>query len=134
MSDFCGDVLLRFSDDGADIVFEDGGVKSCDGIETAVVLSLFSASDWWGNYVKGTKKNEKIKSDFCEFLNGAPLTSGNLVRARKAAQGDLKWICDEKAAQKVNVSLRALGAKSAELSAEIVVNEKGENQAFLVNW
>lgn len=129
---FEGDVLLKSTLDGDDIVLEDGLIKDCRNFDTAVLLSLFGGNKkdlnarpketWWGNLVPGTKKAEWIQSEFGAMVEGLPLTSGNLRAAQAAAGRDLDWIKKEAGADKINASLKAVNAARVNLSCEIKKN------------
>ena len=131
---FEGDVYLVATPDGGDIVIEDGLVKDCHNFDTAVFLSLFGGNEndtdgreketWWGNLIPGTKREEWMQSEFGAMVTGYPLTSGNIQKAKAAAERDLDWIKSEAGADKINVSLAAESAKSVLLSARITQNGK----------
>lgn len=126
---FGGDVLLLDTQDGADIVVEDGLIKECRTFDTAVYLSLFGGNKgdlagrptetWWGNLVPGTRRNEWMHSEFGAMVAGIPLTGANLRKAADAAARDLGWVKSDAGADGVSVSLRAESARRVRLVAEI---------------
>lgn len=128
-NEFAGDVLLVSTPDGGDIVIENGLVKDCRNFDTAAYLSLFGGNTddingreketWWGNLIPGTKKNEWMRSEFGATVEGLPLTSGNLRRAREAAGRDLDWIKGDAGADDVSVSLAAECQARVRLLAEV---------------
>ena len=131
---FSGDVLLKATDNGGDIVIEDGLVVDCTDFSSAAYLSLFGGNEddevgreketWWGNLVPGTLKSEKHVSAFQSIIRGCPLTAINLRKAQEAAVSDLNWFIDEKIADEIAVSIRAEGVKQVVLSVVIKKDEK----------
>lgn len=128
-NDFMGDVLLQSTLDGGDIVVENGLIKDCRNFDTAAYLSLFGGNKkdlnarpketWWGNLIPGTKRNEWMQSEFAATVNGLPLTSGNLLKARQAAERDLDWIKKDAGADKIFASLKAENPARVRLEVEI---------------
>lgn len=128
-NEFMGDVLLVSTLDGGDIVIEDGLVKDCRNFDTAAYLSLFGGNEddidgreketWWGNLITGTKENARMHGEFGAITAGLPLTSGNLRKARDAAERDLDWIKSDAGADDVSVSLAAESQGRVKLTAEI---------------
>ena len=136
-NEFQGDILIKSTPDGADIVLEDGLIQDCRGFETAIFLSLFGGNEkdlnkktnetWWGNLVEGTKENEWIHSELNAMVKGLPITSGNIKKARDAAQRDLSWIKDDAGADEINIFLHAENPTKTKLTAEILKNNSKIN-------
>jgi len=130
---FSGDVLLKATDNGGDIVIEDGLIVDCSDFSSAAYLSLFGGNEddevgreketWWGNLVPGTLKNEKYVSAFQSIIRGCPLTAINLRRVQEAAAADLQWFIDEGIADDIAVSIRAESIKQVALSIAIKKDE-----------
>jgi phage gp46-like protein len=115
--DFEGDIFLFDTPDGGDIKIEDGLFSSCRSFDTAVYLSLFGGNKedngkvknkntWWGNLLEDTNENEKMVSRFQAIIAGKPMSTKNIQEAEQAAELDLKWLLDERAAEKVSVTGR----------------------------
>ncbi len=144
-TDFTGDVLLDGSDGIGDIVIKDGLIQDCRDFSTAVYLSLFggnkkdnagrSDETWWGNLVFGTQKDEKIISSFYSVINGYPLTSATLKKAKAAAEYDLKWLIDESIADDVEASIHAASMKKVKLDIQVKKNGKDIfKNAYSFQW
>lgn len=144
-NDFMGDVLLQSTLDGGDIVIENGLVKDCRNFDTAAYLSLFGGNKkdlnaqpketWWGNLIPGTKRNEWMQSEFAATVNGLPLTSGNLLKARQAAERDLDWIKKDAGADKISASLKAENPARVRLEVEIKKSDAAiAGGAYELQW
>ena len=143
---FEGDLLLEDSPDFGEIKIENG-LFICDrSFDTSVYISLFGGNKddngkvenkktWWGNTITGTPENEKMVSRFQNIIFSLPMTSKNILAARNAAFLDLKWIIDEKIANKIDVSGRASGNKLFKLGILIISEDKTiYNNAFSLFW
>ena len=144
-NNFMGDVLLQSTLDGGDIVIENGLVKDCRNFDTAAYLSLFGGNKkdlnarpketWWGNLIPGTKRNEWMQSEFAATVNGLPLTSGNLLKARQAAERDLDWIKKDAGADKISASLKAENPARVRLEVEITKSDAAiAGGAYELQW
>lgn len=144
-NDFMGDVLLQSTLDGGDIVIENGFVKDCRNFDTAAYLSLFGGNKkdlnarqketWWGNLIPGTKRNEWMQSEFAATVNGLPLTSGNLLKARQAAERDLDWIKKDAGADKISAALKAENPARVRLEVEVKKSEAAiAGGAYELQW
>lgn len=144
-NDFMGDVLLQSTLDGGDIVVENGLVKDCRNFDTAAYLSLFGGNKkdlnarpketWWGNLIPGTKRNEWMQSEFAATVNGLPLTSGNLLKARQAAERDLDWIKKDAGADGFSASLKAENPSRVRLEVEIKKSDAAiAGGAYELQW
>lgn len=143
-NDFSGDALLDFSDGCGELAVEDGLFKDCRDFSTAVCLSLFGGNKddtkglekdtWWGNLIPGTKKVERMKSEFSAAVDGTPLTSGNIRKAKEAAERDLSWIKSEADAETINVSVSAVDSHRVYLDTEIVMDGNTSENKFQMQW
>ena len=128
-NEFQGDVLMVSTADGGDIVIVDGLIKDCRSFDTAVYLSLFGGNKddlngkpketWWGNLIPGTKKDERMHSEFGAMVTGFPLTGANLRKASDAAGRDLDWIKSDAGADEISVNLSAENAQRVKLGVEV---------------
>jgi hypothetical protein len=95
-----GDVLLICTEEGFDMVIEDGIVETTEGPETMGKLSLVGGNQdddgseatekkqWWGN--EGEPKERKLRSRFHSLLNGTPMTSATVKDLGGAAMEQLE--------------------------------------------
>jgi len=96
------DMLLRLEDDGGNIEVINGRVTLSNGLENAVIASLFGgnqrddgsdatlALEWWGN--KGALETRKLRSRFQHLISILPAVPANLLRFEDAAAADLSWM------------------------------------------
>ncbi len=143
-NEFSGDALLDFSDGCGELVIEDGLFKDCRDFSTAVCLSLFGGNKddtkglekdtWWGNLIPGTKEVERMESEFSAAVDGTPLTSGNIRRAREAAERDLSWIKSEAGAETIDVSVSAVDSHRVYLDTKMVMDGNTSENKFQMQW
>lgn len=60
---FQGDPAIKITENGATLKFIDGQPVMDRGLENAVLISLFTKPDWWGNILE-SDPNKKIGSKF----------------------------------------------------------------------
>jgi len=124
------DVLLRQTDDGGDLVCENGLVLLTEGLETAVYLSLFGGNEddpgqgdlthqFWGNLLE-TDPARAYRSETQYLLKSLPLIPANLRRVEQAAQRDLQWLLDTGNATSIEVtaSIPALNRMQIDVAIE----------------
>jgi phage gp46-like protein len=146
MSDaFEGDILLVDSQDGGDLVIENGLIKYDNQFSTAVYLSLFggnmddpgktkSKREWWGNKFANTE-SEKLRSRFQFIINGYPMTVKYIREAEAAALLDLEWLKTENIADKISLSIKSTGKNTFNLDIEILVNiETLYKKTYFLQW
>jgi len=143
---FGGDLLLRDTPDGGDILIEKGFMASDQTFGTAVYLSLFGGNKedngrirnrrtWWGNMLRGVNETQRLVSRFQAVVFGLPMTTRNIMDAEEAARLDLGWITTEKIADEVLVNGRAVSRNSFTLTIQI--NASGNtiyDNAFAIFW
>lgn len=144
--EFEGDVLLRDTDDGGEIVIENGEILCDKGLSTAVYLSLMGGDKkddgtveenrgWWGNNLRDIPENEILVSRFQAVIRGKPLTSKNLKDAEEAAKEDLKWIIDEEIADKIECEIFTENRNFINLSIKILKeSEVLTSESFGFEW
>jgi phage gp46-like protein len=143
-NEFSGDVLMDFSDGLGEIVVEDGLIKDCRDFSTAVCLSLFGGNKddtkdmdkdtWWGNLIPGTTESERMESDFLPAVSGTSLTSGNVRKAKEAAERDLAWIKNEAGAESVSVAVSAVSSNRIYIEAEMIQDGNSSESKFEMQW
>lgn len=127
-----GDVQLRATDDGGDVLFANGQPAMDPGLTTAVFISLFTGSDWWGNAI--AELDEQIGSGFETVMDRA-LSIHTMLDVEEKARRALAWMTEQGVAERVSV--RAQIQSSTFLALEITVQEPGLDivQArFRINW
>lgn len=109
----------------ADIVTEYGDVVKEDGLETALILSLFvdrRANDddilpdpdstdkrgWWGDQINPYIEGDQIGSRLW-LLKRSKTTDENLVRAKEYAMEAIQWLVEDGVAAKVEVTTERIG-------------------------
>lgn len=143
--EFEGDVLLRDTNDGGEIVIENGEILCDKGLRTAVYLSLLGGNKgddgisdsetWWGNKLRDIPENEILRSRFQAIIRGKPLTSKNLKDAEEAANDDLKWLIDEGIADKVECEIFTENRNFINLSVNILKESKTViAETFCFEW
>jgi phage gp46-like protein len=98
---FEGQPRIVIGEDGADCPFVNGQPVMDQGLENAVLLSLFGGSDWVGNSLQD-KDSQKYNGHFIKASRGA-VTVSNLNARRVAAQADLAWLIKEQLVSQVDV-------------------------------
>jgi phage gp46-like protein len=131
LQDFEGDVLLVETPDGGDFIIQDGLIMADTNYSTAIYLSLFGGDKddsgvvktnktWWGNTLRGMKKNEKLISRFQYIIRSMPLTVKNIKNAEAAAVLDLAWMVEEGLADKVEASGSTKGKNRFHLEINLI--------------
>lgn len=109
----------------ADIGLEYGDVIKEDGLETALLLSLFvdrRANDddilpdpdstnkrgWWGDQINPDIEGDQIGSRLW-LLERSKTTEENLVRAKEYSEEATQWLVDDGVAAKVEVATERIG-------------------------
>lgn len=114
------DIALRFEDfAGGDLILEGQDLARDDGLESAVIVSLFTdrratpeqirigddpadLRGWWGDYrpsVDGDQTGSHLW-----LLRREKQTSEVLTRARQYAEQALAWMIDDKVAKSITVT------------------------------
>jgi phage gp46-like protein len=84
-----GDPKIKIDKDGADLVFRGGQPIMDSGLENAVLISLFSGAQWFGNAF--SLPSSRIESRFYA-LSLKPITVSRLAELERAAKADLKGL------------------------------------------
>lgn len=125
------DVLLRQTDDGGDIVHENGLALLSEGLETAAYLSLFGGNQddggdaaglrlqWWGN-VDELEPVRRYRSETQKLLQALPAVPRNLLRLEQAAGRDLAWMLETGVALEVSVAASIPAVNRIRLTVTIV--------------
>lgn len=127
-----GDVRLKISEDGGIITVWGGQPDMDQGFETAVNISLFTETGWWGNSL--ANPGEEIGSDFINQLS-QPLTNQARLNIIEAAKNALAWITSSGIA--FSVTVNATIPEVGQLALYIEIKESEEVKhifRYNINW
>lgn len=82
-----GDPKIAIDSDGVDLVFKGGQPIMDSGLENAILISLFSGAEWFGNAF--SQPSSRIESRFYP-LSLKAITASRLAELERAAKADLK--------------------------------------------
>jgi len=132
MDAYDGDVFIYPTADGGDINIQAGQPDMDRGLWTAVYLSLFSASDWWGNALAGD--GEAAESTLDAALVGL-LTPSVRQDVEEAARKSLAWMIAAGLASAVTVV--ATIPSASVLSLVVTIAQPATDPTvyrFAMNW
>lgn len=131
------DAILEYTDAGPDLVLEPGDLAQDQGLQTAVLLSLFcDARDedqpagvdkrgWWGD-VEGDQWGSRLWTIAREVAS-----SGNALIARQTAEASLQWMVEDGIASQIEVGAEYVAAGFLRLSVRI---ERGSAPEWAHLW
>ena len=139
-----GDVLLFQTNDGGNIIVENGITLMSGGLETAAYLSLFGGNEdddgsqdnkfnWWGN-IDETDPANQYRSETQYLLQSLTSTSGNLKRVEEAAKRDLAWMVEKGAASEIEVLAIIPGVNKVKFTITITAQGEEHTFEFIENW
>lgn len=129
---FDGDIKLSLSLDGGVVTIWAGQPQMDGGLETAVNISLFTESGWWGNSIIGT--GHEVGSDFEEAIR-QPLTNKARLDIIEAARAALQWMLDTGIAESIDYTATIPAVGRLDFAIRIKQPEKTpENFRYNVNW
>lgn len=139
-----GDVSLFQTNDGGNILVEEGLVAMSGGLETAAYLSLFGGNEeddssantpfsWWGN-IDEEESARQYRSETQNLLHGLPAVSGNLRRIEDAARNDLAWMLEIPIASSVEVEATIPALNTVQIQIDIEANGVQTSFKFTENW
>lgn len=130
-----------------DLVIENGDLKADQGLETAMMISLFSDKrvrfeqlprgednqrGWWADTVSEPIDDE-IGSTLWRIITIGKVTNAAVVEVENAIRDGLQWLLDDGIAQEVLVS--AERTEDTRIDAEISIRRpNGENIPFKFLW
>lgn len=135
------DLLLDLLPDGGDVTLTNGSLVLDDGLQTAVILSLFggneddSGSDgdesrmWWGCFDEPTLAN-RYRSETQNLIRALPATPANMKRVEDAALRDLAWVLAG-TADSVDVSVTIPSLNHFNITIAISIRDQLFKQSFL---
>lgn len=136
---FTGDPRIFISENGASFKFSGGQPIMDGGLENAVIISLFTRPDYWGNLIVNDP-NKKIGSDF-EEVAMLPVTVSNLNKLQRSAESALKWMKTAQIADSITVTVNNPSAYLREIEvlitpfgsdnpSKILLSTSGKNWQF----
>lgn len=139
-----GDVLLFQTDNGGDIVVENGLVEMSGGLETSAYLSMFGGNEdddgsdgspytYWGN-LDENEESFQYRSETQNLLQSIPATSANLRRIEAAAGRDLAWFVTDKVASSVAAEASIPTLNRVKITVNIEANGVESSFTFVENW
>lgn len=129
---FDGDVRLSLSLDGGLITIWAGQPEMDGGLETAVNISLFTESGWWGNSIIGT--DNEVGSEFEASLR-RPLTNQSRLSIIEAGRNALQWMLDTGIAEAVEFTATIPAVGRLDFVIKITQPEKTPvDFRYNVNW
>lgn len=133
------DIALRWDDERqrADFGLESGDLAVDGGLETAVLVSLFTDREalpgdlpegedrrgWWGDGLSASP-GDRIGSRLW-LLRRETLSARTIQRAIQYAREALEWLIEDGVASAVEVTAEALPARSGALSLVTVIDRPG---------
>lgn len=141
---FEGDPLFFQTQDGGDVQICNGLFLRSGGLRNAVYLSWFGGNaldsgvpddprQWWGNALADTEA-EKYRGRTQRYLNGQPMTSGNVADLEAIAADDLAWMLEEGVATDIATEATIEGPKRVRLAATITAEGREYTFEFFENW
>jgi phage gp46-like protein len=134
---FQGDIAVKITPDGAKMRFINGEPVKDQGLENAVLISLFTKKEYWGNALI-TEESKKIGSDV-ETTALEPIVSiQSINNMTDAIDKALSWMTDTKLSQDNDVTVT--NPSSNNLRATIKITPPGRDSQTLlflkngVNW
>jgi len=126
------DFLITQSSGGGEL-FDSYAVT--DELETAVYLSLFSASarPWFGDFDAQTVPARAV-STFYNFTRGVSMSSANLIEAEKLANQDLSWLKQQTGVQSISVELSAGNLREVDILITIQTNDTQQAINLKSKW
>ncbi len=125
------DIALRYDNDRqlADLVIQDGDLLADEGLETAVLISLFTDREaepgdvepgedrrgWWGDALNDNPQ-DRIGSRLW-LLARETLSDATLRRAEDYSKEALQWMIEDGVAEAVNVTASIIQANDDQLMA-----------------
>ncbi len=139
-----GDPLLVIGPDGGEIMYALGVVTMTQAFETAAALSYFGGNyedngspnnrqTWWANYDE-TIPERKYVSRVQNLIASLPANAANRALLQQAAELDVAWFLETRAASEITVLVVLTGADRVEIRTRIVAQGVEIEFNFTVNW
>lgn len=134
---FQGDPMLAITPDGATMKFIGGQPVMDGGFSNAVIISLHTRKNWWGNILFETE-SEKIGSDFEKTCLEPIISLSSINNVTDAADKALKWMKDNSIASEIDINVT--NPRTDNIITEIKITPPGQDSTeFLftqngINW
>lgn len=130
------DINLKWNGQQADIDFLLDDVKKDDGLETAIIYSLFTDAreaderGWWGNSIVGENEGSLLWLLEREKMQGTVL-----VKAKKYASDALAWLVKDGIVKAVVLNTKFVGNNKLQIDIEVKkLTDKEGYFSFNINW
>lgn len=138
------DPLLKLEENGGDLVFTGGDVEISNGLESAVVLSLFGGNEqddatqateqlqYWGNLLTDDT-DEWLRSRTQAALRGLPANTASLLVLKDAVENDLDWMKGDIVTD-FSVSVELTSVRRVAITVDMIVNEQNYSFRLTREW
>ena len=113
-----GDLKIAMTESGGDIEVRGGQITMDPGLLTAVIVSLYTERNFWGNLIANSD-SERIGQGYVEATS-EPITADMLSACESRAQESLAWLVSEGLARSVDVTVSNPRADWIKTRVEIV--------------
>lgn len=132
-----GDLWLFDTEDGGEIVNDNGTPTMTYGPESMAYLALFGhvggADTWWGN--DNLDKNEQLQGKLVQYMNDNPLTANVVTQAEEYALQDLQAFIDTGFCSDIEVAIAIEGPKRVGVYVILLQSDKViADFKFTENW
>lgn len=129
---YTGDVQFSVNDDGDwDINYRNGQPDMTDGLDNAVLMSIFCESDTWQNDLT-TDDSEKYISEFMDVIDRGSITDETIQNGIQAITKALAWMKTDSIAESIDVTGEAYSVYGLVWTIEI--NRGDLDNKYSVNW
>lgn len=138
INQFDGEPRIFITQNGATMFFIGGQPVMDGGLENAVLISLFTKPNWYGN-IFFPNSNQKIGSEF-ENVSNQSITIANLNDRRQIAQNALSWMTKTNLASEIVVDVTNSTSFKVDTSIlikppsrdlqELILTKNGNNWIF----
>ena len=132
-----GDPAVKITEDGAKMKFINGQPVMDQGLENAVLISLFTKKGYWGNALI-TEESKKIGSDVEKTALEPIVSIQSINNMTDAIDKALGWMVDTKLSQEIEITVT--NPSSNNLRASIKITPPGRDSQTLLflknglNW
>lgn len=133
---FDGDIAYFVTQDGGDILYS-GGQPQMDtgGLETSVLISLFTGVGWWGNGLELSAPDNQIGSIFESTVQPKAITIKALKLIEQEAENALRWMISQRVAKEITVEASSPELNKVEISIFITKhNGDSVELKYNTNW
>jgi len=133
---FDGDLALILTRDGGEIIYT-GGQPQMDagGLETSVLISLFTGAGWWGNALEFNSPDNQIGSIFEQTVQPHSITLQRLILIENEAKNALQWMINLGIAKSVSVSVISPQLNQIEITITIIKpDSESIDFRYELNW